>query len=122
MLRLIGTTLPDDLILVHEHSDHYSLQPAKEMSLSGNNSQSPQYVHVLNHHTSRADWEDNRFLGKELDDLEQRAVASEIPQTDGALHFLMAHNKCTIVSVVFYVSTSDIFINRMGVGRTIQHV
>ncbi|MCJ1340505.1 hypothetical protein MMC09_005801 [Bachmanniomyces sp. S44760] len=28
-----GTPLPDDLILVHEHTDHYSLQPAKEMSL-----------------------------------------------------------------------------------------
>ena len=47
MLRHIGTPLPDDLILVHEHTDHYSLQPAKEMSLPGNNSHSPHYVNVL---------------------------------------------------------------------------
>ncbi|KAJ0158846.1 hypothetical protein CTA2_10756 [Colletotrichum tanaceti] len=29
-----GTQLPKDLILVHEHSDHYSLQPAVEMPLN----------------------------------------------------------------------------------------
>jgi len=28
-----GTPLPDNLILVHEHNDHYSLQPAEEMAL-----------------------------------------------------------------------------------------
>lgn len=28
-----GIKLPDDLVLVHEHNDHYSLQAAKEMSL-----------------------------------------------------------------------------------------
>ncbi|KAI2611995.1 hypothetical protein GGR54DRAFT_338782 [Hypoxylon sp. NC1633] len=28
-----GTTLPDDLLLVHERSDHYSLQPARTMTL-----------------------------------------------------------------------------------------
>ena len=31
----LGIQLPGDLILVHEHSDHYSLQPATEMSLQG---------------------------------------------------------------------------------------
>ena len=35
-LTLLGTELPEDLILVHEHSDHYSLQAAAEMSLEGN--------------------------------------------------------------------------------------
>lgn len=33
LLKLQGTELPEDLILVHEHTDHYSLQPAREMSL-----------------------------------------------------------------------------------------
>ncbi|KAJ6436233.1 hypothetical protein O9K51_11216 [Purpureocillium lavendulum] len=28
-----GTALPDTLILVHEHTDHYSLQPAQQMSV-----------------------------------------------------------------------------------------
>ena len=30
-----GTPLPDDLILVHEFKDHYSLQASKEMTLLG---------------------------------------------------------------------------------------
>lgn len=30
-----GTALPDDLILVHERSDHYSLQPAVTMNIAG---------------------------------------------------------------------------------------
>lgn len=30
-----GIQLPNDLVLVYEHSDHYSLQAAKEMSLQG---------------------------------------------------------------------------------------
>ena len=30
-----GIQLPGDLVLVHEHSDHYSLQAAKEMNLQG---------------------------------------------------------------------------------------
>ncbi|KPM45860.1 hypothetical protein AK830_g590 [Neonectria ditissima] len=30
-----GTSLPDDLLLAHERSDHYSLQPAKAMTLDG---------------------------------------------------------------------------------------
>ena len=30
-----GIQLPDDLVLVHEHTDHYSLQAAKEMNLQG---------------------------------------------------------------------------------------
>ncbi|KAF2177148.1 hypothetical protein K469DRAFT_604466 [Zopfia rhizophila CBS 207.26] len=30
-----GTPLPEDLILVHEHTDHYSLQAAEGMSLTG---------------------------------------------------------------------------------------
>jgi hypothetical protein len=30
-----GIPLPEDLLLVHEFKDHYSLQPAREMSLDG---------------------------------------------------------------------------------------
>ncbi|KAF5120365.1 hypothetical protein E5D57_013719 [Metarhizium anisopliae] len=30
-----GTGLPDDLVLVHERSDHYSLQPAVPMTVDG---------------------------------------------------------------------------------------
>ena len=30
-----GTALPDDLLLVHERSDHYSLQPAESMTITG---------------------------------------------------------------------------------------
>ncbi|KAF4511175.1 hypothetical protein G6O67_002995 [Ophiocordyceps sinensis] len=30
-----GTPLPEDLVLVHERSDHYSLQPSKVMTLQG---------------------------------------------------------------------------------------
>ncbi|KAK8931643.1 hypothetical protein VCV18_000168 [Metarhizium anisopliae] len=30
-----GTRLPDDLVLVHERSDHYSLQPAVPMTVDG---------------------------------------------------------------------------------------
>ena len=33
----IGTHLPDDLILVHEFRDHYSLQARKEMTVEGSN-------------------------------------------------------------------------------------
>jgi hypothetical protein len=32
----LGTELPKDLLLVHERSDHYSLQPAVSMSINGN--------------------------------------------------------------------------------------
>ena len=35
MLTYLGTQLPDDLVLVHEFKDHYSLQAAREMTLAG---------------------------------------------------------------------------------------
>jgi hypothetical protein len=31
----VGSQLPDDLILIHERNDHYSLQAKKEMTLDG---------------------------------------------------------------------------------------
>ncbi|KAK5995918.1 hypothetical protein PT974_04337 [Cladobotryum mycophilum] len=34
-----GTRLPDDLLLVHERADHYSLQPARDMGLKELNNQ-----------------------------------------------------------------------------------
>ena len=33
--RFSDTLLPPELLLVHEHTDHYSLQPAIETSLEG---------------------------------------------------------------------------------------
>ncbi|KAL9106401.1 MAG: hypothetical protein Q9187_008565 [Circinaria calcarea] len=36
-----GTQLPDDLVLVHEFKDHYSLQVATEMTLEGESSPLP---------------------------------------------------------------------------------
>ncbi len=33
-----GATLPPELVLLHEHSDHYALQPAQRMKLSALNS------------------------------------------------------------------------------------
>ncbi|KAK5242842.1 hypothetical protein LTS06_011249 [Exophiala xenobiotica] len=32
-----GTTLPEDLILIHERGEHYSLQASREMTLAGKN-------------------------------------------------------------------------------------
>ena len=81
MLRHVGTPLPDDLILVHEHTDHYSLQPAEEMSLSGNISWSLKHLIILNQ-TSSFEREDHRFFGKELNHLKERAVASGVRCTD----------------------------------------
>ncbi|MCJ1226393.1 hypothetical protein MMC12_003044 [Toensbergia leucococca] len=38
------TPLPDDLVFVHEHSDHYSLQAASEMSLEDLNNKLTQFL------------------------------------------------------------------------------
>ncbi|PMD61573.1 uncharacterized protein K444DRAFT_587759 [Hyaloscypha bicolor E] len=38
------TPLPEELILVHEHTDHYSMQPAIEMSLEDLNQQVTQFL------------------------------------------------------------------------------
>jgi hypothetical protein len=35
ILNEVGVELPDDLILVHEFGDHYSLQAAREMTVDG---------------------------------------------------------------------------------------
>jgi hypothetical protein len=35
LIRDIGTGIPNDLILVHEFKDHYSLQPREEMTVEG---------------------------------------------------------------------------------------
>ena len=35
MLKWVGVELPDDLILVHEFGDHYSLQAGKDMTVDG---------------------------------------------------------------------------------------
>ena len=35
----IDTPIPKELILAHEHTDHYSMQPAVEMSLKGRDEQ-----------------------------------------------------------------------------------
>ena len=42
-----GIQLPGDLMLVHERSDHYSLQAAKEMSLQGTSNHEAQRLTLL---------------------------------------------------------------------------
>lgn len=56
----IGVELPDDLVFLHEHSDHFSLQPAKPMALSELNSKITQF---LKQH-AKAEFEDKfPFMG-----------------------------------------------------------
>ncbi|KID84206.1 hypothetical protein MAJ_11275, partial [Metarhizium majus ARSEF 297] len=51
-----GTALPDDLILVHEKYDHYSLQPAVEMSLTELNKNITEFLEGHATSYSRDQW------------------------------------------------------------------
>ncbi|KAG8627751.1 hypothetical protein KVT40_003624 [Elsinoe batatas] len=51
-----GTTLPDDLILVHEFADHYSLQAAKEMSVEELNKKLTAFFAKHGRICSRDEW------------------------------------------------------------------
>ncbi|KAG9252688.1 uncharacterized protein F5Z01DRAFT_222722 [Emericellopsis atlantica] len=51
-----GTQLPDDLILVHEHTDHYSLQPAVDMPLSELNEKITAFLRTHGTTYSRDEW------------------------------------------------------------------
>jgi hypothetical protein len=42
-----GTRLPDGLVILHEHSDHYSLQVSEEMTLTAFNSKLTAYLESL---------------------------------------------------------------------------
>lgn len=42
-----GTTLPEGLVVLHEHSDHYSLQAAREMPLAELNASLTAYLQTL---------------------------------------------------------------------------
>ncbi|RSM03313.1 hypothetical protein CEP52_007461 [Fusarium oligoseptatum] len=51
-----GTTLPDDLLLVHERSDHYSLQPAMKMTIDDLNSKITQFLITNAMALTREEW------------------------------------------------------------------
>jgi len=51
-----GTLLPDDLILVHEHTDHYSLQPAVEMDLKDLNKKITRFLEEKGVAYTREQW------------------------------------------------------------------
>ncbi|KAH6640660.1 hypothetical protein F5144DRAFT_561222 [Chaetomium tenue] len=50
------TNLPDDLLLVHERSDHYSLQPAVRMSLDRLNARITQFLSSAGKVYTREEW------------------------------------------------------------------
>ncbi|KAF1961563.1 hypothetical protein CC80DRAFT_401956 [Byssothecium circinans] len=51
-----GVPLPDDLILVHEHTDHYSLQAAKEMTLPELNDKITNFLQFKGRVFSKDQW------------------------------------------------------------------
>ncbi|KAI0427788.1 hypothetical protein F5Y09DRAFT_22533 [Xylaria sp. FL1042] len=51
-----GTPLPPDLILVHEHTDHYSLQAAKQMPLDDLNKKIDAFVRAHSKVYTREQW------------------------------------------------------------------
>ncbi|KAI1307407.1 hypothetical protein F5Y03DRAFT_119108 [Xylaria venustula] len=53
-----GTQLPDDLLLVHERTDHYSLQPAAPMSVDDLNSKITNFMWKVARVYSREHWLD----------------------------------------------------------------
>lgn len=57
-----GTALPDDLLLVHERSDHYSLQPAVSMSITGECTWSQVFCASINISTSELNEKMTHFL------------------------------------------------------------
>ena len=51
-----GTKLPEDLVLLHEHSDHYSLQCTKPMKLSDLNKKLTQFCSEKGEKMSQAEF------------------------------------------------------------------
>ncbi|KAI9679894.1 MAG: hypothetical protein M1817_004909 [Caeruleum heppii] len=51
-----GTPLPDDLLLVHENHDHYSLQPAKEMTVTELNKTITEFLQANGTTLSQEQW------------------------------------------------------------------
>ncbi|KAG9252686.1 uncharacterized protein F5Z01DRAFT_222684 [Emericellopsis atlantica] len=51
-----GTALPDDLLLVHERSDHYSLQPAVSMTITELNGKITRFLTANSRVFTREQW------------------------------------------------------------------
>ncbi|KAK9438136.1 uncharacterized protein VB005_09143 [Metarhizium brunneum] len=51
-----GTRLPDDLVLVHERSDHYSLQPAVPMTVEDMNARMTNFFQDNAQEFTRDEW------------------------------------------------------------------
>ncbi|KAA8645051.1 uncharacterized protein ATNIH1004_009262 [Aspergillus tanneri] len=52
----LGTKLPDDLTLVHEKGDHFSLQPTREMTLEEFNSKINEFYRMSAKQFTREQW------------------------------------------------------------------
>ncbi|OJJ48718.1 hypothetical protein ASPZODRAFT_14844 [Penicilliopsis zonata CBS 506.65] len=52
-----GTELPDDLILVHEFADHYSLQARRSMTVEELNSKITQFLTAKGERLSKEQWQ-----------------------------------------------------------------
>ncbi|KAG6025844.1 hypothetical protein E4U19_002965 [Claviceps sp. Clav32 group G5] len=51
-----GTSLPDDLVLVHERTDHYSLQPAEQMTIDNLNTKITEFLRANAEVFTRERW------------------------------------------------------------------
>ncbi|KAK2752224.1 hypothetical protein FQN54_008156 [Arachnomyces sp. PD_36] len=51
-----GTQIPDDLILIHERDDHYSLQAKKEMTLDELNTKITNFLEVKGQCLTKEQW------------------------------------------------------------------
>ncbi|KAG6062686.1 hypothetical protein E4U30_003513 [Claviceps sp. LM220 group G6] len=51
-----GTSLPDDLVLVHERTDHYSLQPAEQMTIDNLNTKITEFMRANAKVFTREQW------------------------------------------------------------------
>ena len=49
-----GTTMPSGLVLIHEHTDHYSLQVSEQMLLTEFNAKLTAFLQTLPHATKDA--------------------------------------------------------------------
>ncbi|KAM0632853.1 hypothetical protein ACHAO3_005916 [Verticillium nonalfalfae] len=74
-----GTILPDDLILVHEHTDHYSLQPAVEMQLKDLGKKITRFLETNATVYSKKQWLEAFKTGQEYDSSAGPSTSSSQP-------------------------------------------
>merc|ERR1712230_1810 len=53
-----GTMLPEGLVVVHEKADHYSLQPAEEMSLAELNAKINNFLNTKGVRLTKSEWQE----------------------------------------------------------------